>query len=150
MRRRSFLLDTSTGFSFEAQGGFAESLASSYNGPLPLIHALRALFWASGLGGVAVAGFFAVGMASKPRPAPSAPLPPVVQGGRDWHYTTPTSGRIRFVDRSSTPRTITSGAGGEPEIVDDSPRQPPFDISLYNDPDYLRNIEQLYNPWLGQ
>lgn len=136
------MLETGAAYSFESSGSVFEPVTSSYSAALPLIHVLRAVFWASGLGGIAVAGVVAGALALDAQPArPKAASAPVQ---RSWHYIQKGT-EASYVDRSSSPKiVIATDAVPEGKIV--SPL--PFDIALFNDPEYVRNLEQLYNPWV--
>ncbi len=137
------MLDIRAAYSFESRGSLLDSVTSSYAAAAPLIQGLRALFWASGLGGIAVAGVMAGSLALDSQ---AARPEPAVATQRGWRYI-PKGSDAGFADRSSAPKiVIATDAVPEGKIV--SP--PLFDISLFSDPDYLRNIEQLYNPWAGQ
>lgn len=134
------MLDIRAARSFESRGSVLDFVPSSYAAAAPLIHGLRAIFWASGLGGIAVAGVMAGALALDAQPVRPERATTVERG---WRYVSKGSD-AGFADISSTPKIIiATEAVPEGKVV--SP--PLFDISLYNDPDYLRNIEQLYNPW---
>jgi hypothetical protein len=143
VRRSFFLLDSQTTFSYQSKRSL--DLANGFAAPPGLMKVLQGAFWLSGMGGVAVAAVFSLTMAIRSEVARSQPPAERVQ--QSWRYIQPgTSGRSfshNYQSPSNMVLQYTTPSESPPVI-------PPFDISFFADPEYVRNIEQLYNPWLGQ